>query len=149
MREYITKKEAVELFGKSLSYLDGYIAKGEILTIPDPKGGRKKLLLASDVYRIKAEKERKREEKAERKRIAEKENEEKRFNRFLDNSVMYMLKLDLIDLLSPYGITGKELYPFEDDVKAIVEMPSDKREKALRELCDRIKTHYDKRRRVK
>lgn len=150
MSEYITKKEAVELFGKSRSraYLDRYITKGEISTIPDPNDGRKKLLLVSDVLRIKAEKERKREEKAERKRIAEKENEEKKFNRFLDNSVMHMLKLDLIDLLSPYGITGKELYPFEDDVEVIVEMPSDKREKALRELCDRIKTHYDKRRRV-
>lgn len=101
MSEYITKKEAVELFGKSISYLDGYITKGEISTIPDPNDGRKKLLLVSDVLRIKAEKERKREEKAERKRIAEKENEEKSLNLFLDNLVMYRLKLDLIDLLSP------------------------------------------------
>ena len=126
MSEYITKKEAVEFLGKSLSYLDGYIENGEILTIPDPNDGRKKLVLVSDVLRIKAEKEKN-----------------------VDNSVMHMLKLDLIDLLSPYGITGKELYPFEDDVEVIVEMPSDKREKALRELCDRIKTHYDKRRRVR
>lgn len=70
MVEYMTRKEATELLGKSITYLDNRIASGEISTILDPKKPRKRLLLASDVYRIKAE------ERAEARLEAEKKRKE-------------------------------------------------------------------------
>lgn len=59
------------------------------------------------------------------------------------------LRLELIDRLSSYGVTVKELYPFDDEARAISEMPLKRREKAFNELCNKIRAHYKKMRRIK
>lgn len=58
------------------------------------------------------------------------------------------IKLELLDLLVPYGVTGAELTPFTEDTLAILELPSQERDKALSELADKIKNYYRKTKRV-
>ena len=58
------------------------------------------------------------------------------------------LRLDLIDRLAPYEITVKELYPFDEDLRALAKLPSKQREKRFNELVDKIRTHYKKQKRV-
>lgn len=58
------------------------------------------------------------------------------------------LRLDLIDRLHPYGVTGKELIPFDEELIALVGLPSKQREKQLNKLADKIRTYYKKRSRV-
>ncbi len=57
MVEYLTKKEATGILGRSVAWLDKLISSGEISTVIDPKDRRKRLVLASDIHRIKAERE--------------------------------------------------------------------------------------------
>ena len=35
-----------------------------------------------------------------------------------------LLRLDMIDRLEPYGVTSKELIPFDDELRALVDLPS-------------------------
>lgn len=58
------------------------------------------------------------------------------------------IKLQLLDLVEPYGVTGKELTPFTEENLAILELPSQERDKALYELADKIKKYYRKTKRV-
>jgi len=58
------------------------------------------------------------------------------------------IKLQLLDLVEPYGITGTELTPFTEETLAILELPSQERDKALHELADKIKKYYGKTKRV-
>ena len=58
------------------------------------------------------------------------------------------LKLALIDRLARYEITVKDLYPFEEDLRALVDKPSKQREKQFNNLVDKIRTHYKKQQRV-
>ena len=41
------------------------------------------------------------------------------------------LRLDLIDLVSPYGVSGKELSIFDNEVNSLVGLDPKSREKAL------------------
>lgn len=59
------------------------------------------------------------------------------------------LRLDLIDMVSPYGVSGKELFIFDNEVRVIAGMSANRRGKALNELCNKIRAHYKKMRRVK
>lgn len=59
------------------------------------------------------------------------------------------LRLELVDRLSAYGVTVKELYPFDNEVRVIAEMSANRRGKALNELCNKIRAHYKKIGRVK
>lgn len=58
------------------------------------------------------------------------------------------LKLDMIDRLVSYGVTPKELIPFEADMRALVGLPSKQREKQFNKLADKIRTYYKKLKRV-
>ena len=50
------------------------------------------------------------------------------------------IRLDLIDKMEPYGIRAKDLYRFDDELRAIADLPSYEREKQLNELRDRIRS---------
>ncbi len=54
------------------------------------------------------------------------------------------IKLDLIDLVTPYGVKGKDLLPFEAENIAILELPSQERQSALCELAKKIIEYYKK-----
>ncbi len=130
MDGYLTRKEAVEFLGKSVSYVDKHIASGEIRIIPDPKDGRKKLLLASDIYKIKEY-----DERAERKQDPW----------YIQENIIKELKLDILDMVAPYNIIAKELYSYEDEVRNIAKLSLEERGDALRELIQRIiEKHKDK-----
>lgn len=58
------------------------------------------------------------------------------------------LKLDLIDRLAPYEITVTNLYPFDEDIRALAKLPSKQREKHFNNLVDKIRTHYKKQKRL-
>lgn len=58
------------------------------------------------------------------------------------------LRLDLIDRLAPYEITVRELFPFDEDLRALTNLPSKQREKQFNALVDKIRTHYKKQKRV-
>lgn len=58
------------------------------------------------------------------------------------------LRLDLIDRLHSYGVTVKELIPFDEELRALVVLPSKQREKQLNKLADKIRTYYKKQSRV-
>lgn len=58
------------------------------------------------------------------------------------------LKLDLIDKLEPYGVKGKELIPFDEELRTLVDTPSKQREKQLDRLANKIKIYYKKMKRV-
>lgn len=140
MDEYMTKKEATDFLGKGRDYLNSYIAKGIISVIPDPTDGRKKLLLSSDVCRIKAEEEKRQEE--ERKQVLQDPQ-------FLKNLTIKELRLDLIDMVSPYGVTIRELYLFDEEVQSLAELAPEIQRKSLYELAEKIKGYYKKQKRVK
>lgn len=53
MSEYISKKEALNHLGRSSPYLQKAVADGKVTTLSHPTDGRKKLFLASDVYKLK------------------------------------------------------------------------------------------------
>ena len=59
-----------------------------------------------------------------------------------------LLRLDMIDRLEPYGVTSKELIPFDDELRALVDLPSKQREKQFNRLADKIRTYYKKLKRV-
>lgn len=59
------------------------------------------------------------------------------------------LRLNLIDRLEPYGISVGELYPFDEELRSLVKLPSKQREKQFNNLADKIRTHYMKLRRVR
>jgi hypothetical protein len=60
-----------------------------------------------------------------------------------------LLRLDMIDRLEPYGVTSKELIPFDDELRALVDLPSKQREKQFNKLADKIRTYYKKQKRVR
>lgn len=140
MDEYMTKKEATDFLGKGRDYLNSYITKGIISVIPDPTDGRKKLLLSSDVYGVKAEEEKRQEE--ERKQVLQDPQ-------FLKNLTIKELRLDLIDMVSPYGVTIRELYLFDEEVQSLAEVAPEIQRKSLYELVEKIKGYYKKQKRVK
>lgn len=140
MDEYMTKKEATDFLGKGRDYLNSYIAKGIILVIPDPTDGRKKLLLSSDVYGVKAEAEKRQEE--ERKQVLQDPQ-------FLKNLTIKELRLDLIDMVSPYGVTIRELFLFDEEVQSLAELAPEIQRKNLYELAEKIKGYYKKQKRVR
>lgn len=59
------------------------------------------------------------------------------------------LRLDLIDLVSPYGISGKELGMFDNEVSSLVGLDPEIQRKSLYELAEKIKKYYKKQKRVK
>lgn len=59
------------------------------------------------------------------------------------------LRLDLIDLVSPFGISGKELSIFDNEVSSLVGLASEIQRESLKELTERIKVYYKKQKRVK
>ena len=133
MSEYMTKKEATELLGKSITYLDNRIASGEISAVQDPNDGRKKLVLASDVYRIKAENEleRERKERAHLEKPAE-------APQLPDDIAIKELKLDILDAVDAYNISVSALSLYEEEIKALAEIPTEERKEAFMELVHRI-----------
>lgn len=58
------------------------------------------------------------------------------------------IKLQLLDMVEPYGVTSTELTPFTEETLVILELPSQERDKALYELADKIKKYYGKTKRV-
>lgn len=133
MVEYLTKKEATELLGKSTTYLDNRIASGEISTAQDPNDGRKKLVLASDVYRIKVENDLERERK-------ERERQEKTVQdpQLPEDIEVKELKLDILDAVDGYNVSVSALSLYEEEIKALAEIPTEERKEAFMELVHRI-----------
>ena len=133
MSEYMTKKEATELLGKSVTYLDNRIASGEISAEQDPNDGRKKLVLASDVYRIKAENELVRERK-------ERERQEKteQAPQLPEDIEVKELKLDILDAVDAYNVSVSALSLYDEEIKALAEIPTEERKEAFMELVHRI-----------
>lgn len=54
------------------------------------------------------------------------------------------IKLKLVDLVSPYGVMGREIIPFAEENLAILQLPSQERKKAIYDLADKIKKCYGK-----
>ena len=133
MGEYMTRKEATELLGKSITYLDNRIASGEISTILDPKKPRKRLLLASDIYRIKAENELERERK-ERERQEKTEQDPQ----LPEDIEVKELKLDILDAVDAYNVSVSALSLYDEEIKALAEIPTEERKEAFMELVHRI-----------
>ena len=52
------------------------------------------------------------------------------------------LRLDLIDRLHSYGVTVKELIPFDEELRALVGLPAKQRERQLNKLAGTIGTDY-------
>lgn len=52
------------------------------------------------------------------------------------------VRLRLLDLVSHYEISVKQLLPFSDECSAIVQIPLQEREKALNELVNKIRNYY-------
>ena len=59
------------------------------------------------------------------------------------------LRLDLIDLVSPYGVSGKDTLPFDEELVALADLPSKQRDNQLKELAAKICKYYKKTKRVK
>lgn len=59
------------------------------------------------------------------------------------------LRLDLIDLVSPYGVSGKELFMFDNEVSSLVGLAPEIQRESLKELAERIEAYYKKQKRVK
>lgn len=119
MSGYITKTEATKILEQSMYYLEKYIASGEISTVQDPKDQKKKLVLASDVYKVKAEKTEQAPQLPED--IAIKE-----------------LKLDILDAVDAYNVSVSALSLYEGEIKALAEIPTEERKEAFMELVHRI-----------
>lgn len=136
MSEYMTKKEAIELLGKSTTYLDNRIASGEISTAQDPNDGRKKLVLASDVYRIKAENDLERERK-ERER-QEKTVQDPQLPQLPEDIEVKELKLNILDAVDAYNVSVSALSLYDEEIKALAEIPTEERKEPFMELVHRI-----------
>lgn len=54
------------------------------------------------------------------------------------------IKLALVDLVSPYGVIGREIFPFIKENTAILQLSSQERKQALCDLADKIKKYYGK-----
>lgn len=54
------------------------------------------------------------------------------------------IKLSLLDIVAPYGVTGKDLSLFGAESLFILQLPPQERKKALFDLADRIKKYYEK-----
>lgn len=121
-KEYITKTKATEILGLSVYYLEKYIASGEISTAQDPKDGRKKLVLASDVYRIRAE------ITAPKPIISQ----------LPEDIAIKELKLDILDAVDAYNISVSALSLYDEEIKALAEIPTEERKEAFMELVHRI-----------
>lgn len=133
MSGYITKTEATKLLGRSMPYLDKRIASGEISTAQDPNDGRKKLVLVSDVYRIKAENELERERK-ERERQEKTEQDPQ----LPEDIEVKELKLDILDAVEAYNISVSALSLYDEEIKALAEIPTEERKEPFMELVHRI-----------
>lgn len=59
------------------------------------------------------------------------------------------LRLDLIDLVSPYGVSGKEIFMFDNEVNSLVGLDPEIQRKSLIDLAEKIKAYYKKQKRVK
>lgn len=59
------------------------------------------------------------------------------------------LRLDLIDLVSPYGVSGKELSIFDNEVNSLVGLDLEIQRESLIDLAEKIKAYYKKQKRVK
>ena len=59
------------------------------------------------------------------------------------------LRLDLIDLVSPYGVSGKELSIFDNEVNSLVGLDPEIQRESLIDLAEKIKAYYKKQKRVK
>ncbi len=67
-----------------------------------------------------------------------------------DNDIeLREIRLDLIDLVSPYGVSPKALWTFDEEVCSLVGADPEIQRKNLNELAERIKKHYKKEKRVK
>lgn len=119
MSGYITKTEATKILEQSMYYLEKYIASGEISTVQDPKDQKKKLVLASDVCKVKAEKTEQAPQLPED--IAIKE-----------------LKLDILDAVDAYNVSVSALSLYDEEIKALAEIPTEERKEAFMELVHRI-----------
>lgn len=62
------------------------------------------------------------------------------------NKELVKLRLDLVDRLAPYEITGKDLIPYDDEVRAILSLPENEQKKRLNRLVDKIRSQYKDRR---
>ena len=131
MSEYMTKKEATELLGKSITYLDNRIASGKISAVQDPNDSRKKLVLASDIYRIKAENDLERERK-------EKTEQDPQLPQLPEDIAIKELKLDILDAVDGYNVSVSALSLYEEEIKALAEIPTEERKEAFMELVHRI-----------
>lgn len=122
MSKYITKTKATEILGLSVYYLEKYIASGEISTVQDPKDSRKKLVLASDVDRIKAE------ITAPKPLVSQ----------LPEDIEVKELKLDILDAVEPYNVAVSALSLYEEEIKALAEIPTEERKEAFTDLIHRI-----------
>ena len=59
------------------------------------------------------------------------------------------LRLDMIDHLEPYEITAREISPFDEELISLVDIPLIRRKDEFIKLADKIKTHYNKHKRVR
>ncbi len=59
------------------------------------------------------------------------------------------IRLDLIDLVSPYGVSGKDLWTFDEEVCSLVGLDPEIQSKSLSELSEKIKKYYKKEKRVR
>lgn len=59
------------------------------------------------------------------------------------------LRLDLIDMVSPYGVSGKELFIFDNEVSSLVGLDPEIQRESLIDLAEKIKAYYKKQKRVK
>lgn len=66
-----------------------------------------------------------------------------------DDIELKELRLDLIDLVSPYGVSGKDLWAFDEEVCSLVGLDPEIQSKSLNDLAERIKKYYKKEKRVK
>lgn len=59
------------------------------------------------------------------------------------------LRLDLIDMVSSYGVSGKELFIFDNNVSSLVGLDPEIQRESLIDLAEKIKAYYKKQKRVK
>lgn len=59
------------------------------------------------------------------------------------------IRLDLIDLVSPYGVSPKDLWAFDEEVCSLVGADPEIQRKSLNELAEKIRKYYKKQKRVK
>lgn len=119
-KEYVTKKEATEILEQSRYYLKKYIDSGEISTVQDPKSG-KKLVLASDVYKVK-------EKITDPKPLTPEE--------------LRAFKLDILDAVALYDVPVSALSFYEAEVQAVAGLSLEERGEAYNKLVNKIVTSY-------